>query len=134
MKVIKFRARNRETDKWVYSIEEGLVSFFTGIVDGQLDSGTLSQFTGLYAKNRKDIYEGDIVYNKWTNCYGEDIGDNWLVKFGEHETDSGDYYTGIAYGYFYENKKGEQTSSLVTDTGEDLEIIGNIFENPELLR
>ena len=69
------------------------------------------QFTGLKDKNGKEIFEGDYVYVRW-NGFG-------IVRF--------------EYGRFYVKGKDGKTTELSTHWGEDCEIIGNIYENPELL-
>jgi uncharacterized phage protein (TIGR01671 family) len=79
------------------------------------------QYTGLKDKNGKEIWEGDIVtctYNDkiykvaWTNdCYGGKFGWDLLDAYNNCHI----YY----YGGF---------------PSKDVEIIGNIFETPELLQ
>jgi len=70
---------------------------------------TVMQFTGLLDKNGKEIYEGDIVRGQH-----KIIGD-WTAKV--------DFLaTGIWFG-------GAKFSEV-----ENYEIIGNIYENPELLK
>lgn len=73
------------------------------------------QFTGLKDKNGKEIYEGDIVNN------GGYQGKASIVKWNNEG----------AYFHIY---RGE-TSSGYTLQGEtrNCEIIGNIYENPELI-
>ena len=95
------------------------------------------RFTGLKDKNGLEIYENDVVkggvyYNSWEN----DIG---IVKFGEFESDnSGDEYGHTTcYGWFVHPIKGiimqrpEYTDRKFAP--EALEVIGNIYSNPELL-
>jgi hypothetical protein len=82
------------------------------------DEHVVQQFTGLRDKNKKEIYEGDIFESsnpsyKWGP-----------VEFGE--------------GRFYCNLKGARIFTL-EELCEDFEyqvpeIVGNIFENPELLK
>jgi uncharacterized phage protein (TIGR01671 family) len=88
------------------------------------------QFTGLLDKNGREIYEGDILRTASEPFWA------WLVKFGAfyayagHEecTDS-DIETEVV-GWFRENQ------SLIEPLidSDDLEVIGNICENPELLK
>ena len=71
----------------------------------------IMEFTGLRDKNRKEIYEGDIV-----KCY-------------DHPTDveSGTYEVVFNHGQF-------QAGLPLSDWGTAwTEVIGNIYENPELL-
>jgi len=71
----------------------------------------LMQYTGLTDKNGKEIYEGDIIHLK----FGE-LNANLVVKW--------DKYMGLKY------HNGGWTSMVHVDTHG--EVIGNIFENPEL--
>lgn len=91
----------------------------------EFDEITLMQSTGLHDKNGKEIFEGDIV--RTTRFFGraDEIG-----GFYEYEKD----YVGVV-------KVLE--GSWVIDTGivavrlwseiDESEVLGNIYENPELL-
>jgi len=80
---------------------------------------TLLQYSGLTDINGKEIYEGDIVYvksNVSKNADMDDIGQNKIVW-----NDGGLFLEG------YSNDLGWQCDNF------DIEILGNIYENPELL-
>lgn len=82
----------------------------------------LMQFTGLLDKNGKEIYEGDIV-----NFYDSIKG---YVK-GEIVFEAGAFIIGC-------NKLNDSYSILLEESDEErecetVEVIGNKFENPELL-
>ncbi len=109
----------------------GLSRFFGFLDDEQ---HVLMQFTGLHDKNGKEIYEGDIL------PYHHSLSKKnttHVVRFGEHEAQGGDYYSNLANGwYIYGGGSEDDTGALNENLcGIDnyLEVIGNIYENPELL-
>lgn len=86
------------------------------------------QFTGLLDKHGKEIYEGDIA------ATNEEIS---IVKYGifqsSHEAGFSRHH--FHTGFFLVDIKGEQIWDNVSEDIEwdDVEVIGNIFENKELL-
>lgn len=134
MRIIKFRALkddmsncrfyygsliyDKEGNPRIYDVDTN--TFHTCI------KGTEGQFTGLYDKNGKEIYEGDIVsYNHTIQNYDDDdILNPRYYKTPQHETKS--FKSDVKYMY---------NSFTIMDNSKwnDLEVIGNSFENPELL-
>ena len=81
---------------------------------------TVGQYTGLKDKNGLEIYEGDIVKDKWKP--------NSEVLFGEY--DNGEVYEDIQAGIGFYLKNDKWIESFCD---KNIEVIGNIHDNPELL-
>lgn len=117
----RFRAWDK-TDKKMYLVDginfnrgefESIgvgISFLRGA-----DKVELMQSTGLKDKNGKEIFEGDILFGH----AGEDF---WEVV--EFDTEEGKW---IRRDIWYNSKLD------LSENNEFMEIIGNIYENPELL-
>jgi uncharacterized phage protein (TIGR01671 family) len=89
----------------------------------RLNDVRITQFTGLLDKNGKEVYEGDVL----------NVGEIVAVKFGKYY----DHEGFLSYGYYLEFKSGNCYDLIqyvcYPDAFDDCSIIGNIFENPELL-
>lgn len=115
-----FKAKRVDNGKWVqgyyYQIwEDGYILWgMTNDVPNmiEVDVSTLCQCTGLKDKNGKLIWENDIV--KINNSKG-----NVLITFGDFEI-----ICTIPNEKYYKHR-------LEYDT--EYEVVGNIFDNPELL-
>lgn len=91
-------------------------------VSGPREKIVLMQSTGLHDKNGKEIFEGDIIKN------GEAVVD---VK--NHPT-LGFYTTPNGVERFFgDNTSIRDFNNDVEDFSDVTEIIGNVYENPELL-
>ena len=91
----------------------------------------LMQFTGLKDKNGKEIYEGDIVkrHEKYSNNTERDYF--YVVEYGEKNCSC---CYGV-YGWYFKKIKGTEYDLSGDDIGfSNYEVIGNKFENPELLK
>ena len=142
---IKFRVRNRKTNEWIHPPHEiasldgvnllGETILFGGFMDGvsieDLNEIDTLQFTGLKDKNGKEIFEGDIIKERHF--------DGWFDKIGE------DYLGVVKYKTYSDNGMGHQFAGFVyypdpdyTDfhgnvLSANCEVIGNIYDNPEIL-
>lgn len=122
---IKFRAWHKDLKKMFkigqITLEKGTWNFepndrdFIGMSIPYQPSFVLMQYTGLHDKNGKEIYEGDIlkVYYKGMSEVGYVEYDNDYCEYKIIINTDKDYF------------------SLWKSI--DLEKIGNIYENPELL-
>jgi uncharacterized phage protein (TIGR01671 family) len=107
MRSIKFRAWDKTNKRFVFNLLYR--------IDGNGDfheSNTLCQFTGLLDKNGVEIYEGDIVNSTLFGICQVVYFKNAFIT----QSDDGSYSRSSKYLH-----------------GDNCEVIGNIYENPELL-
>ena len=117
---IKFRGRITKSTEWVYG---SLIVYPDGeynilsqrkensskMDDWCVDKQTVGQFTGLYDKNGQEVYEGDIV-----RYFKDELG---IVKF-------------VAGSFIID---GNTCYESFLELGGKIAIVGNIYENPDLL-
>ena len=122
MREIKFRVWDKERKQMMFPEAMKIFSIFTqdwkhqDMILEQYDSIVWLQFTGLQDKNSKEIYEGDILIN----TSGRKCSVVWFAPAGCWDAnalnDAG-------------NPRGSDPPSWTRET----EVIGNIYENPELV-
>ena len=107
--------------------------------DCEIKGRAIMQLTGLKDSKGIDIYEGDIV--EWNDFYDyEDIEDTWhkLIKKDKGDTGWGDYLRRDLVTL--EKPRHWLKTEYFGYEGEGLvspficKVIGNIYENPELLK
>lgn len=132
---IKFRGKCERSDEWCYGslVDYGYdempeIQGFDVFREGndnwkeiKVIPETVGQFTGLYDKNGKEIYEGDIGKTKE---YGKFLGDKNFSGYDHFEVllENG--------GFRLENE--ERIFNLTNNS--HIEVIGNVHDNPELLK
>lgn len=120
---IKFRAWNKK-EKRMYSNAYLLMSNETWSLrredDGESFDVKLMQYTGLKDRNGKEVYEGDIV-----ECM------SFKIDGKDSKTEVEEIKWGWVGGYDFSG-----VGFNIPDTLKDgwLKVIGNIYENPELLK
>lgn len=128
MREIKFRA----WDKLLQCYTRGSMGLFINS-KGEItfDAGTryiFQQYTGLKDKNGKEIFEGD-----WVRTANDSI---CSVVFGDYYNDECEEECenkchGI--GFYFKDKGGYYLLREAVKGSNGYEVIGNIYENPELL-
>lgn len=83
--------------------------------DIEIDPDTLCQYTGLTDKNGRKIWENDIVKHKDSQCFG-------IIRWY-----CGDYVGWCVYDVY------DDEQQFTMDMLNECEVIGNIFDNEELL-
>ena len=131
MRTIKFRGRSGNS--WAYGNlhiveheEYGDSAYIIGSGSTTIvDINTIGQFTGLYDKNRKEIYEGDIIRS--FDSKGDPI--IHYLLYDNKEAGFVAILKGSAKGDFGYGRCYQQCI-----TGCEKEVIGNIYDDPELLK
>ena len=128
MREILFKGKRIDNGEWVdgtnfYIAKNKVESFIENV---QIDTETVGQYTGLTDKNGKKIFEGDIVK----------FEDNQYEVRRECDTPGGYWAeTGYILDHIGWNDYIRFTDTIDGYNNEIcVEVIGNIHDNPELLR
>lgn len=149
----KFRAWLKQYKKMVDEVND--MTFFEGNLefigcrpaDGVsfqycADDIILMQSTGLKDKNGKEIFEGDILKfnDEWPDYCYEGYADGSIdgINYVEIERETtcftfGKFQTSDSSLLYFMKDEYLSFEDLITDKDFEFEIVGNIYENPELL-
>ena len=109
-------------DKEIHAIFDTMTTFYAcGETSGfeLVDPETICQYTGLIDKNGKKIWEGDILEGHLDDKFPEDVTREKVIW---HEN-----------GWKTEEPGCDNKEYLDEFDTENFEIVGNVYDNPELL-
>ena len=134
MREILFRGKRTDNGEWfegfytcVADVHYILSGIFDSLINGIINTRgykvipeTVSQFTGLTDKNGRKIFEGDIVV--FADFFNDEIHRGVV------------YWCDLAFWFDCTETEGDEgIYSLAYISANILEVIGNIYDNPELL-
>lgn len=134
MREILFRGKDSITKSWVYGAlvqqqddplrEKTLIISYSNYQYGdfseavihEVDPETVGQYTGFVDKKGKKIFEGDIlsIYNSKAFLFAVEWNNQYVLKCTTN---------GVSDNIFN-----------VIESPEDVEVVGNIYDNPELIK
>ena len=133
MREILFRGKRIDNSEWIegyysyahngYNLEKHFIQDKTTGIRIEVNPETISQYTNMKDKNGKRIFEGDICEVTVFTCEGEDKHFLCEVCFEYHS-------------FIFRNLKRSNFDipfSDIYDFSTDVEIIGNIYDNHELI-
>ena len=145
MREHKFRAWDKKQKKWLganlhMSVIDGVLWWQFGykceiLSADERDNIELVEYSGLKLKNGKEIYEGDIIEAKLPSY----AIDSALEETLKEKTIIGEVRirpaggTGILVRKIIGDKRGIQIGAFLKIKTDTDTIIGNIYENPELI-
>lgn len=130
MREILFRGQTKSDKKWIYGnllkTDNGTYVIqnyfpFEGIGKYEVDPETVCQYTGLTDKNGRKIFEGDIVRYTDEVIEKEKVDE---IKYNE---------THAAFCRLHKSEMGLQYLLIDEAIANKIEVIGNTFDNPELI-
>lgn len=133
IKKIKFRFWDKEKGEF-WDQPKDLQHFVFSYGHNYSDAGErearivfAGQYIGIEDKNGKEIYEGDVVYI-------DEDGIAWYVVYGYFGDAKFYVCNGINSGREIEDEQNVWIAQITSKEKFELEVIGNIYENPELIK
>lgn len=125
MREILFRGKRVDNGEWVqgYICRYGwtgkekdyiIPDYASALYTFKIDPETIGQYTGVTDTNGRKIFEGDIILDSYDEDNGKVEWDNDMAKF---------IITFPTFTVDFDNVYGEK-----------LETVGNVYDNPELLK
>ncbi len=124
MREIKFRAWHKKAKKMVDWKELVTNWLLQNILRDGDENIELMQYTGLKDKNGKEVYEGDILKSEYRG-----IG---RIRWGRYVTEN--EHNEDVLTYMFISKEEIRAYAFDPQTAESYEVIGNIYEDSNLLK
>ena len=136
MREILFRGKRKDTGEWIYGHLHKMDGYGTGYTEYGIqvqdistsrpwsvlvDPATVGQWTGLTDKNGEKIFEGDIVRAR-DDVFGSPFCNGIVGKVVYEEA-----------AFFIETQNVIDSQYLYNECAV-YEVIGNIYDNPELMK
>lgn len=132
MREILFKAKRLDNGEWItgyYALMHGyhyIMPKDDYSIWYEVNQDTICQYTGLTDKNGNKIWENDVVKYEDAECDAEGYHDNVFVNIGKVFISP--------QGVFFTNRQTVDMDDLwLSDHSVEAEVIGNIFDNPELM-
>ena len=152
MREHKYKAKRLDNGEWVegylwrspqadYYIRKEIGLAYPKMNDFEIDPDTLCEFTGLTDRNGKYIWENDVIKtqhftNRPYSKYAKEKQFNGYVYWKESKFNGDSKYEEQIYSGEWDVKIKQDIGAFVHYSWGslwDCEVIGNIFDNPELL-
>lgn len=145
MREILFRGKRMDNGEWVegyyapigeyHYILTGRLELvpYLGFEHFLVNPDTVGRFTGLTDRNGVKIFEGDII--RWHDNTELSVGGQIAeVCFGKYRDADSAFDDVYAIGFYLRTSGGEcVTICWLDEYKNDFDIIGNIYDNPELM-
>jgi uncharacterized phage protein (TIGR01671 family) len=141
MRVFKFRAWDKFNAQYWNSEEYNNLGDFFKKIQHFIDGGNdliIEQFTGLIDKNGKEVYEGDIIKWKETRFWNKEQEEKGVAmpRFFKSAVvyDDAEFLVSSTQEFDTPLCCFFRTEDVHNQFDYKAEVIGNIYENPELLK
>ena len=147
-KIIKFRAWHNPLQRMFYGDSQEDAEFWGAKVGASVfgtfiyaftnlflkNNGQLMQYIGLKDKHGKEIYEGDILQLENNKCQIQKARIIGIVTFSFNSFAVEIKRVDIWEKYLVPPLEIDSVLYFLNLSGKELEVIGNIYENPELVK